>query len=527
MTDESLELEGRESVFSRVTDFAYVPRGAGVTVASDAGARVALCGALAERALPFRYGRAEDVPVEVRGAGSASRQCNNFCAPDAFETDRLVSVEVLVPGGNWASYPPHKHDEAREGEAQLEEIYYFEVAGGAGAGEPGPGGYQRVYTSGPGREIDVLAEVKTGDVVLIPYGYHGPTMAAPGYDLYFLNVLAGPASERTMAFCDDPAHAWVRASWRDQEPRPEAAHDLTPRRAVRLTVAQALVRFLAAQEVERDGERHRFFAGCLGIFGHGNVAGLGQALLEAGDDLPYYLARNEQAMVHTAVGLRAHVGPAARLRLHHLDRPGRDESRDRCRGRHHQPHPGAAAARRRLRHPPCQPGPPRARGPDQPRRLGQRLPAPGLALLRSGLAARAAGRRPAQRDARPHRPSRDRRGHPGAAPGPRHRGLRGARRASRATRMACPAPAGRARAPRRRRRDGPRVAPAAPRRRGRGHLLGRHRGARAPGRTPPDCRSPRPRQARARCATTTRRAWGRSGRPGRPPPTRSRATPTS
>ena len=71
---------------------------------------------------------------------------------------------------------------------------------------------------------------------------------------------------------------------------------------MRLTVAQALVRFLAAQEVERDGERHLFFAGCLGIFGHGNVAGLGQALLEAGDAMPYYLARNEQAMVHTAVG---------------------------------------------------------------------------------------------------------------------------------------------------------------------------------------------------------------------------------
>ena len=228
---ESLELEGRESVFTRISDFAYVPRGADVTVASEAGARVALCGALAERALPFRYGSAQDVPVEVRGTGSASRQCNNFCAPDAFETDRLVSVEVLVPGGNWASYPPHKHDEAREGEAQLEEIYYFEVAGGAGAGDPGPGGYQRVYTSGPGREIDVLAEVKTGDVVLIPYGYHGPTMAAPGYDLYFLNVLAGPASERTMAFCDDPAHAWVRACWRDQnlDPRlPMTSHRATP-----------------------------------------------------------------------------------------------------------------------------------------------------------------------------------------------------------------------------------------------------------------------------------------------------------
>ena len=95
------------------------------------GDACALCGALAERSLPFRYASAKDVPVEVRGAGSASRQCNNFCAPDAFETDRLVSIEVLVPGGNWASYPPHKHDELREGEAELEEIYYFEIAGGA------------------------------------------------------------------------------------------------------------------------------------------------------------------------------------------------------------------------------------------------------------------------------------------------------------------------------------------------------------------------------------------------------------
>lgn len=224
---DSLELAGRESVFTRVCDFAYLPRRASAVISSSAGARVALCGAVAERTLPFRYGPAEDVPVELRGAGSASRQCNNFCAPHAFETDRVVSVEVLVPGGNWASYPPHKHDEVRENEAQLEEIYYFEVAGGAASTEPGPGAYQRVYSSGPGREIDVLAEVKTGDVVLIPYGYHGPTMAAPGYDVYFLNVLAGPASERSMAFCDDPSHAWVRGSWsgRPVDPRlPMTSH---------------------------------------------------------------------------------------------------------------------------------------------------------------------------------------------------------------------------------------------------------------------------------------------------------------
>jgi 5-deoxy-glucuronate isomerase len=210
------ELQGRESVFSRVTDFAYVPRDATTTIRSPKGGRFALTGALAERALPARYGAAEDVPVELRGTGNASRQAINFASPEGFETDRLIAVEVLTPGGNWSSYPPHKHDEARPGEAVLEEIYYFEVKGGAKAGQPGPGGYQRVYSSGADREIDVLAEVSTGDTVLIPYGYHGPTMAAPGYDLYFLNVLAGESEPRTMSFCDDPTHAWVRDSWKNQ-----------------------------------------------------------------------------------------------------------------------------------------------------------------------------------------------------------------------------------------------------------------------------------------------------------------------
>jgi 5-deoxy-glucuronate isomerase len=214
--DTSFILEGRASVFERVSDFTYVPRDATVTIFSAPGGRFALLGAVCEHTLPARYGSADDVAVELRGAGSASRQCNNFASPDGFETDRLVAVEVLVPGGNWASYPPHKHDQERPGEAVLEEIYYFEVRGGARAGQPGPGAYQRVYSSGADRPIDVLAEVSTGDAILIPYGYHGPTMAAPGYDLYFVNVLAGPASERTMAFCDDPTHDWVRGSWRDQ-----------------------------------------------------------------------------------------------------------------------------------------------------------------------------------------------------------------------------------------------------------------------------------------------------------------------
>ena len=89
-------------------------------------------------------------------------------------------------------------------------MYYFEVD------KDGPG-FQRVYTSGPGREIDVCAEVRTGDTILIPHGWHGPSMAAPGYHLYYLNVMAGPSPDREWLICDDPAHAWVRGTWDGQE----------------------------------------------------------------------------------------------------------------------------------------------------------------------------------------------------------------------------------------------------------------------------------------------------------------------
>jgi 5-deoxy-glucuronate isomerase len=201
-------VQGRADVFTAVSDFAYVPRDAEVDVRTETGGRFAFPSAKARRRLTPRYRAAADVPVELRGAGAASRQVNNFCSPDAFETDRLIAVEVLTPGGNWSSYPPHKHDVQTETESQLEEIYYFEVAANGPA-------YQRVYTSGPGREIDVTAEVTTGDVVLIPHGYHGPSMAAPGYDLYYLNVMAGPGP-RIWKFCDDPAHGWIRDTWADQ-----------------------------------------------------------------------------------------------------------------------------------------------------------------------------------------------------------------------------------------------------------------------------------------------------------------------
>ncbi len=210
---ESFEVQGRAGVFTRVSDFAYLPRDSSVTLASESGGRFALPSAVCDNRLPFRYGAADDVPVESRGAGACSRQVNNFCAAGVFETDKLIAVEVLTPAGNWSSYPPHKHDEDRPGEESvLEEIYYFEVA----AGPAGPGvGYQRVYGT-EGRPEDLLAEVRTGDVVTIPHGWHGPSMAAPGYDLYYLNVMAGPSEERAWLICDDPTHGWVRSTWESQ-----------------------------------------------------------------------------------------------------------------------------------------------------------------------------------------------------------------------------------------------------------------------------------------------------------------------
>jgi 5-deoxy-glucuronate isomerase len=196
------ELAGRASVFTGLTDVAYVPCHTPLTLAG--AGRFALCTARASRALPFRHVTAAQTRVELRGAGQCSRQVNNIGTPDVLEADRLIVCEVLTPSGNFSSYPPHKHDEERHEEPKesvLEEIYYYEVRGERGVA------YQRVYGT-----TEVLAEVRTGDVVLIPNGWHGPSIAVPGYDLYYLNVMAGPG-ERAWHICDDPAHAWIRDTW--------------------------------------------------------------------------------------------------------------------------------------------------------------------------------------------------------------------------------------------------------------------------------------------------------------------------
>jgi 5-deoxy-glucuronate isomerase len=224
---QDFRLAGRASVFSGPSDVLYTGTEKAATISSADGGRVAIASAPAKTSYPTRLIRAAETPVELRGAGNCSRQVHNFGTPAVLEADRFIVCEVITPAGNWSSYPPHKHDEEKDGETSLEEIYYFEtrVAPGAPAAPAGHDttgdaiGYQRVYASDE-RPIDVSAEVRTGDVVLVPYGWHGPAMAAPGYDLYYLNVMAGPGPVRDWLISDDPHHGWIRQTWEGQDMDP-------------------------------------------------------------------------------------------------------------------------------------------------------------------------------------------------------------------------------------------------------------------------------------------------------------------
>ena len=212
---ESFELAPRASVFDGPADMVYLGIDQQYRITGEG--RFAICGARATRPFPNRRVAAADVSVELRGAGNCSRQVHNFGTAGVFEADSLIACEVITPGGNWSSYPAHKHDENTATESELEEIYYFEIqdARGLGGLSSRGFGFHRVYGT-PDRPIEVLEEVRTGDVVLVPHGYHGPSVAAPGYHMYYLNVMAGPGKERAWKIVDDPEHAWLRGTWDDQ-----------------------------------------------------------------------------------------------------------------------------------------------------------------------------------------------------------------------------------------------------------------------------------------------------------------------
>ncbi|PRB61697.1 5-deoxy-glucuronate isomerase [Microbacterium sp. MYb45] len=217
-TTETL-LAGRRSVFDGPSDVLYLS--AAATAVITGSGRVAVASSPTSVVHPTRHILAAETPVELRGAGASSRQVHNFGTPEALDAERLIVCEVITPAENWSSYPPHKHDEHVPGrESRLEEIYYFEAAptrsSGYAAAADAAFGMFATYSSDAG-EIDIAERVRTGDIALVPFGFHGPAVAAPGYDLYYLNVMAGPDRERAWLITDDPAHAWVRDSWSGQD----------------------------------------------------------------------------------------------------------------------------------------------------------------------------------------------------------------------------------------------------------------------------------------------------------------------
>ena len=198
----------RANVFAGLPAALYLPIRTTFTVVAQTDCEIALCFSRAEEKFPARLITPSEVEVEIRGGTNATRQINHILKPE-FPAQRLLLVEVYTPSGNWSSYPPHKHDvHSPPEEVDLEEIYYYKI--------DRPEGYaiQRVYT--PDGRIDQTLTVRDGELVLIPEGYH-PVVAAHGYNVYYLNALAGSA--RSMAASDDPAYAWVRQSWTEQDQR--------------------------------------------------------------------------------------------------------------------------------------------------------------------------------------------------------------------------------------------------------------------------------------------------------------------
>jgi 5-deoxy-glucuronate isomerase len=206
-TGETWTLGERDSVFAGKPWALYLPTWTNGKITAKTTCEIALCTTRAEKTFPSKLIRPEDVEVEIRGAGNACRQINHIIKPD-FPAHRLLIVEVFTPSGNWSSYPPHKHDVSDlPREADLEEIYYYRI------NPPDGFGLQRLHTRDG--SIDQAYVIHNGDLLLVPEGYH--TFAvAQGYTAYYLNILAGNETVRTMQPSDDPRYAWVRETWIDE-----------------------------------------------------------------------------------------------------------------------------------------------------------------------------------------------------------------------------------------------------------------------------------------------------------------------
>ncbi|MCB0046950.1 MAG: 5-deoxy-glucuronate isomerase [Caldilineaceae bacterium] len=215
------DVGGRANVFAGLPHALYLPPGTEFTVTARTDCEFAVAWVASNAAHSPALVTPADVPVEIRGGDHATRQINQIMPP-GFPCERLVLVEVYTPGGNWSSYPPHKHDVHRTDaagniiEADLDETYYYKIDRAEGYA------IQRVYTDDDsplqqaGRPIDATVIARNDDVVLIPEGYH-PVSCPVGYTAYYLNVLAGSA--QSLAAVDDPAYAWIKDSYADVDPR--------------------------------------------------------------------------------------------------------------------------------------------------------------------------------------------------------------------------------------------------------------------------------------------------------------------
>ncbi len=189
----------RMDVFEQIPPYSvYVPSGDRFEIEAVTDLEVALCSAPGKGTYEARLIAPEQVGVEMRGYGNIERRIHNIL-PEQQPADSLLVVEVFTPNGHWSSYPPHKHDRNNlPHESYLEETYFHKI-------NPQKGfAVQRVYTDD--RSLDETLAVRHNDAVLVPKGYH-PVSAPPGYDVYYLNVMAGPV--RTWKFHNDPDHEWL------------------------------------------------------------------------------------------------------------------------------------------------------------------------------------------------------------------------------------------------------------------------------------------------------------------------------
>ncbi|MGH9397568.1 MAG: 5-deoxy-glucuronate isomerase [Terriglobia bacterium] len=198
----------RKNVFSSYPSAVYLPKETKFELWAETPCEIADCRVPCSTRLKARLIGHSDIRLEIRGGGNATRQILDVI-PASFPAERLLICEVYTPSGNWSSYPPHKHDVHNPPyEADLDEVYYYRID------DPMGYAFQRLYNDAGTH--DEIVRAADGDLVVVRDGYH-PVVAAYGYNVYYLNVLAG--SEHSFANSDDPKYAHLRKNWPPPDPR--------------------------------------------------------------------------------------------------------------------------------------------------------------------------------------------------------------------------------------------------------------------------------------------------------------------